>query len=163
MSEARGECIPSPLVNAIVSAYQIAITKALGAGANAMAQMLLTELGDFLSDYVESVIGEMDYEDVKGAVRKIFQELGLAKEVKIEEKDGKWVIEVRGSVFIPTYKILAQRGIQFFTLSPEALLIASIIRKSLRIKGDQKARVRVNAETPQDEVLRFEVQQISSL
>ena len=163
LSEVRGECIPSPLVNAIVSAYQIAITKVLGAGANAMAQMLLSELGDFLSDYVESVIGKIDYSDVEEAVKKIFEELGLAKEVEIKEKDGKWEVVVKGSVFIPTYKILFERGVKFFTLSPEALLIASIIRKSLRSKGDEKARVRVKAETPSDDTLRFEVIQISSI
>ncbi len=163
LSEAKDKCIPSPLINAIISAYQIAINKALGAGANAMSQMLLTELGDFLSNYVEELVGNIDFSDPREATKKVFKELGIAKDVEIEEVDGKWEVEVRGSVFIPTYKILAERGVKFFTLSPEALIIASIIRKSLRLKGDEKARVRVKAETPKDEVLRFEVIQLSSL
>jgi len=163
MSEG-GKCIPSPLVNGIVAAYQIAITKTLGSASNAMAQMLLTELGELLSNYVDEVLGKADYGNVEETVKRAFEELGLAKEVNVEKSDdNKWIIEVKGSVFIPVYKILKDRGVQFFTLSPEALLVASIIRKHLREKGDGRERVKVKAEVPSDEVLRFEVEKISSL
>ncbi len=158
------ECIPSPLVNGIVAAYQIAITKTLGSASNAMAQMLLTELGELLSNYVDEVLGEADYSNVEETVKRAFEELGLAKEVNVKkEGENKWIIEVKGSVFIPTYKILKERGVQFFTLSPEALLVASIIRRHLREAGDGKERVRVKAEVPEDETLRFIVEKIASL
>jgi len=162
LMEAENACLSPALVNALVSAYQIAITRALGAGANALSQMLLYELGDLLSEYVENLI-KVDFEKPEEAIEKIFKELKLAKDVKVVREDGAWNIEVRGSIFIPTYQILRQRGVEFFTLSPEALLIASIIRRYLRLKGKGNERVKVKAEVPEDDVLRFKVVQIKAL
>ncbi|UXD21717.1 hypothetical protein IPA_07150 [Ignicoccus pacificus DSM 13166] len=164
LMKAKESCIPSPLVNGIVAAYQIAITKTLGSASNAMAQMLLTELGELLSKYVDEVLGEADYSNVEETVRRAFKELGLAEEVNVKKEDSKrWVIEIKGSVFIPTYRMLKERGVQFFTLSPEALLVASIIRRHLREAGEGNERVRVKAEVPEDDVLRFIVERIQAL
>ncbi len=162
LMDAGNTCLSPALVNALVSAYQIAITRALGAGANALSQMLLFELGDLLSDYVEQLI-DIDFEKPEEAIRKVFKELKLAEEVNVKREDSTWDIEVKGSVFIPTYQILRKRGIEFFTLSPEALIIASIIRRYLRMKGKGNERVKVKAEVPEDNVLRFKVVQIKAL
>ncbi len=162
LMSAEDVCLSPALVNALVSAYQIAITRALGAGANALSQMLLFELGDLLSDYVEQLI-KVDFSKPEEAIEKVFKELKLAKEVKVKREDSTWDIEVRGSVFIPTYQILRQRNIEFFTLSPEALIIASIIRRYLRMKGKGNERVKVKAEVPEGDVLRFKVVEIKAL
>ncbi len=163
LEDSKDVCLSPALINGIVAAYQIAITKALGAGANALSQMLLQELGDLLSDYVKDIIPGVNFENPEDAIKKVFKELKLADEVDVKREGDTWLIEIRGSIFIPTYKILRQRGVEFFTLSPEALIVASIIRRYLRLKGTGKERVAVKAEVPEDDVLRFKVEQIRSL
>jgi hypothetical protein len=163
LGESKDVCLSPALVNGIVAAYQIAVTKALGAGANALSQILLQELGDLLSSYVEQIVEDVDFTKPEEAIRKVFEELKLAEKVEVERGDNEWLIKIKGSVFIPTYKILRERNVEFFTLSPEALIVASIIRKYLRLKGTGKERVAVKAEVPEDDVLVFKVREIKSL
>jgi len=163
LRESENVCLSPALVNGIVAAYQIAITKALGAGANALSQMLLQELGELLSEYVEQVVGGVDFTKPEEAISKVFAELKLADEVKVKREGDEWHVEIKGSVFKPTYEILRERGVKFFTLSPEALIVASIIRKYLRIKGNGNERVSVKAEVPEGDTLVFKVKEVKAL
>ena len=160
LEESKDVYLSPALINGIVAAYQIAVTRALGPGANALSQMLLQELGDLLSSYVEKLVDGIDFNKPEEAISKVFRELKLAGDVEVERGDGEWLIKIKDSVFIPTYRILRERGVEFFTLSPEALIVASIIRKYLRLKGTGKERVSVKAEVPEDDVLVFKVKEL---
>ncbi len=156
-------CVNAALVNGIVTAYQVALHKTLGAAANAMSQLLITELGDSLSEYVDHLLGATDHKDILESIMRVFNNLKIASDVRYEEVDEKtWRIRIKDSVFKAAHKMLLQRGIELFTLSPEALIIASIIRKHLREEGKGNERVKVEATLTDDEIV-IVVQKISSL
>ncbi|ALU12830.1 hypothetical protein EYM_07895 [Ignicoccus islandicus DSM 13165] len=162
-------CIDSALVNAVILAYQKVLYKVLGSSAIAYTQILISELGDLLSKLLESKLINNLEESLDGhdgtlgpSLTNILKKLGVAKEAKVvKESDKEIVIEIHGSVFDPAYKILKQEGIPI-TLSPEAFLIASLIRTWLRRRGTGDERVDVRCEL-QDGVLRIRVKRIGNL
>ncbi|UXD21089.1 hypothetical protein IPA_00045 [Ignicoccus pacificus DSM 13166] len=163
LESVRGKCINSALVNGIITAYQIALYRTLGAAANAMSQMLISELGDSLLEYVDKILNTKDHEDPLKSVLDAFQELGIAKDVTLEQPDeNTWKFVIKDSVFKPTHSMLKQRGITSFTLSPEALLIAAIVRKGLREHGRGNERVKVEAMI-EDSILVVTVKKIRAL
>jgi hypothetical protein len=163
-----------PLMNSLVTGYSIALAKTLGSGAGAMTQILLSEVGEVLSAMVDEILGSKqvsyELENVEELLKNAFLELGIAENVKIE-KDVKenmriYKLHIKGSLFVPVHKILIDRGLKEFPLSPEGLLSASIVRRVLRERtgGDTKARVNVNTKLPVDgETLIVEIKEVSSL
>jgi len=147
------QCINSALVNAIVAAYQIALYRTLGSAANAMSQLLISELGDSLVEYVDNLLMIDNHSNIKDGVEKVFKELGIAKDITFEESNHSWEVRIKDSIFKATHELLRKRGIRLFTLSPEALIVASITRKSLRENGQGNERVKVEAELGEDELI----------
>ncbi|ADC69765.1 conserved hypothetical protein [Methanocaldococcus sp. FS406-22] len=163
-----------PLLNALVTGYSIALAKTLGSGAGAMTQILLSEVGEVLSAMIDEILGSKqvsyELENVEELLKNAFLELGIAEDVKIEKdvKDNMRIykLHIKGSLFAPVHKILIDRGLKEFPLSPEGLLSASIVRRVLRERtgGDTKARVNVNTKLPVDgETLIIEIKEVSRL
>ena len=157
------ECISSALVNAIIAAYQIALYRTLGSAANAMSQLLISELGDSLVEYVDHILKVTDHKDVKEGIKRVFKELKVASDIDFKESNHSvWEVKIKDSTFKAAHEMLKTRGIRMFTLSPEALIIAAIARKSLRERGKGNERVKVEAELTDDELV-VRVVQIASL
>ena len=163
-----------PLMNALVSGYSIALHKTLGAGAGAMTQILLTEVGEVMSAMVDIILGDeqlsFETENTDEILKSALLKLGIAEDVEIESDRNngleKHKIYIKNSIFDSCHKILIDKGIKEFPLSPEGLLCASIIRRILREKtgGDAKARVNVNTKLPVDgETLILEITQVNKL
>ncbi|ACX72361.1 conserved hypothetical protein [Methanocaldococcus vulcanius M7] len=164
-----------PLMNSLITGYSIALAKTLGSGAGAMTQILLSEVGEVLSAMVDEILGndQVNYEmeNVEELLKNAFLELGIAKDIKIEkEKKDNMVIYklyIKGSVFAPVHKILIDRGLKEFPLSPEGLLSASIVRRVLRERegGNVKARINVNTKLPIEdgETLIVEIKEVEKL
>ncbi len=151
MSEiGKGETVQLRLVNVIIAAYQYALHRALGSGSGAMTQMLITDLGDELVNLLEDVgVRIMEAENVADAIRRALEEFGIAKKVEVvkpeENKVGEeYIVKIYDSVFKDIPRFLAKVGASY-TLSPEALLVAAIVRGFLR-KRDPNARVSVRVE-----------------
>ncbi len=166
-----GACVNSALVNAILVAYQKALYRVLGKSAKAFTQLLISELGDLLASMLGPyMINAIDkaLEDHDGTlsrvITKAFKELGLASEVnviEIDDANGIEVFEIKNSVFEPAYRILSKENIEM-ALTPEAFLIASIIRTRLREHGSGNERVDVEAEYAEGKLL-IKVKRISDL
>jgi len=163
-----------PLMNSLVTGYSIALAKTLGSGAGAMTQILLSEVGEVLSAMVDEILGDKqasyELENVEELLKNAFLELGIAEDVKIEKevKDNMKIYKlyIKGSLFTPVHKILIDRGLKEFPLSPEGLLSASIVRRVLRERsgGDSKARVNVNTQLPVNNgVLTVNIKQVNPL
>ncbi len=156
--------VPSGLLNAIIAGYQIALNKTLGAGAAAMTQLLIKEIGDFLEELLEEVGFEVhEIKDLKEDIPKSLKMLGISEKVEVEvptdgEKTGdKYVIKIYDSIFKPVALMLAKKGITF-TLSPESFIVAAIVRKAIRkVRPDAQVRVKVNPQKSPDEPLVIEV------
>ena len=163
-----------PLMNSLVTGYSIALAKTLGSGAGAMTQILLTEVGEVLSAMVDEILGSKqvsyELENVEELLRNAFLELGIAEDIKIEKeiKNNMLIyrLYINNSLFSPVHKILVDRGLKEFPLSPEGLLSASIVRRVLRERtgGDAKARVNVTTKLPTDgNPLIVEIKQVANL
>ncbi len=162
-----------PLMNSLVTGYSIALAKTLGSGAGAMTQILLSEVGEVLSAMVDEILGSeqvsYELENVEELLKNAFLELGIAQDVEIEKevKDNTKIYKlyIKGSLFNPVHKILIDRGLKEFPLSPEGLLSASIVRRVLRERsGNSKARINVNTKLPVDgETLIVEIKEVGSL
>jgi len=163
-----------PLMNSLVTGYSIALAKTLGSGAGAMTQILLSEIGEVLSAMVDEILGSgqasYELENVEELLKNAFLELGIAKDVKIEKniKDNMVIYKlyIKGSLFAPVHKILIDRGLKEFPLSPEGLLAASIVRRVLRERkdGNTKARINVNTKLPVNgETLIVEIKEVYNL
>jgi len=158
------------LMNGIVAAYEVALVRTLGKGANAMVQMLLTELGDLLADFVSTTKTiDKTYENAAQLIAEALKHLGIAKEVEVEEVSTEqgariWKIRIRDSIFTAAHKLLASRGLREVGLSPEGLLVASILRQILRKQEGRYARVTMTTRLPSDnEPLEIIVKQIPTL
>jgi len=158
------------LMNGIVAAYEVALVRTLGKGANAMVQMLLTELGDLLADFVSTTKTiDKTYENAAQLIAEALKQLGIAKEVEVEEVSTEqgariWKIRIRDSIFTAAHKLLASRGLREVGLSPEGLLVASILRQILRKQEGRYARVTMTTRLPSDnEPLEIIVKQIPTL
>ncbi len=147
---------------AILAGYQMALYRALGsAGAGAMTQMLLGEIGDLVLEILGELEGKIDYSvsEPHELIADVLKRLGVAKEVKVErledvEKHGRklrrYKVEIKDSVFMPVHKVLVKRGLREYPLSPEAMIVAAIVRKVL-LEKNPKARVNVTTVLPQSE------------
>ncbi len=168
------------LLNAIVAGYQLCMVRMLGSGATATTQILLTEVGELLSRMVDRILdssqASYELENVGKLIANAFRELGIARRVEVEELEAtekhgqklrRYRVLVYDSIFSPAHRILVERGVREFTLSPEALLAAAIVRRVLRERtgGDRRARVTVKAILPQaaDQPLEVLVEQLVSL
>jgi len=161
-----------PLMNSLITGYSIALAKTLGSGAGAMTQILLSEVGEVLSAMVDEILGndQVNYEmeNVEELLKNAFLELGIAKDIEIEkEKKDNMIIYklyIKGSVFAPVHKILIDRGLKEFPLSPEGLLSASIVRRVLR-EREKGARINVNTKLPVEdgETLMVEIKEVEKL
>lgn len=156
--------IPSGLINAIIAGYQIALNKTLGAGAAAMTQLLIKEVGDFLEELLEEAGFEVhEIKDLKEDIPRSLEMLGISKNVEVElpengSKAGdRYIIKVHDSIFKPTALLLAKKGIKF-TLSPESFIIAAIVRKAIRkVKPDAQVRIKVHPQEKPEDPLVIEV------
>ena len=164
----KGETVQLRLVNVIIAAYQYALHKTLGSGSGAMTQMLITSLGDELVNLLEDVGIRIEEEaDVAEAIRRALEEFGIAKHVEVVKPESntvgeEYVIRIYDSVFREIPKFLAKIGAKY-TLSPEALLVAAIVRGFLRRK-DPNARVSVKVdEYEPDKPLTIRVKVIKSM
>ena len=147
---------------AILAGYQMALYRALGsAGAGAMTQMLLGEIGDLILEVLGELEGSIDYNvaEPHELIADILKRLGIAKEVKVErledvEKHGRklrrYKVEIRDSIFMPVHRVLVKRGLREYPLSPEAMITAAIVRKML-LEKNPRARVNVTTVLPQSE------------
>ncbi len=167
------------MCNAILAAYQIALVKTLGSGAGAMSQILLNELGDVLIQLAGEISGEkrevFEEKDITNIIVGILKTLGIAKDVEVQELEStekhgqtlrRFSIKIWGSIFTPAHRVLVNRGVKSYSLSPEALLVAAILRKMLRdTAADKSIRVNVTAKLPEseDQPLEIIVEQITSL
>ncbi len=148
------------LMNALISGYSIALHKTLGAGAGAMTQILLTEVGEVLSAMVDVILADeqvsFEVENTDEIIKSALLKLGISKNIVIEtNREGeleKHTIYIKNSIFSSSHEVLVNKGIKEFPLSPEGLLCASIIRRILREKegGDIKTRINVNSILPVD-------------
>ena len=156
--------IPSGLINAIIAGYQIALNKTLGAGAAAMTQLLIKEVGDFLEELLEEIGFEVhEIKDLKEDIPRSLEMLGISKNVEVElpengSKSGdRYIIKVHDSIFKPTALLLAKKGIKF-TLSPESFIIAAIVRKAIRkIRPDAQVRIKIHPQEKPEDPLVIEV------
>ncbi len=146
----KGETVQLRLVNVIIAAYQYALHKTLGGGSGAMTQMLISSLGDELINLLEDTgLKLVEDVDVADAIAEALRELGIAKNVEVvkpeTQKAGEeFIVRIYDSVFREIPRFLSKLGAKY-TLSPEALLVAAIIRAHLR-KKDPSARVSVSVE-----------------
>ncbi len=166
------------VMQAVMIGYQVALYRALGEkGMKAMSQLLLTEVGDLIADVFERFAGEREYshhiEDIEELVKEQLEHLGIARDVRVEELEKRvkygqelrrFRKEVYDSVFTPVHRLLVERGLKEYPLSPEALLVAAIIRRALR-SVDERARVKVDVKLPQSprEPLTILVEEITRL
>ncbi len=156
--------IPSGLINAIIAGYQIALNKTLGAGAAAMTQLLIKEVGDFLEELLEEIGFEVhEIKDLKEDIPRSLEMLGISKNVEVElpengSKSGdRYIIKVHDSIFKPTALLLAKKGIKF-TLSPESFIIAAIVRKAIRkVRPDAQVRIKIHPQEKPEDPLVIEV------
>ncbi|MEB3861068.1 MAG: hypothetical protein GSR84_02465 [Desulfurococcales archaeon] len=156
--------IPSGLINAIIAGYQIALNKTLGAGAAAMTQLLIKDIGDFLEDMLEEIGFEVhEISDLKQDIPKAFKMLGISDDVEVEipsngaNSGDKYIIKIKDSIFKPVARLLAKKGIKF-TLSPESFLAAAIVRKAIRkTRPDAQVRIKVHPQKDPDDPLVIEV------
>ena len=162
------------LMNALISGYSIALHKTLGAGAGAMTQILLTEVGEVLSAMVDVILADeqvsFEVENTDEIIKSALLKLGISKNIVIEtNREGeleKHTIYIKNSIFSSSHEVLVNKGIKEFPLSPEGLLCASIIRRILREQegGDTKARINVNSILPVDgDTLILEIAQKAKL
>ncbi len=127
------------IINALLSGYQIALYRTLGNNP-ALTQILITELGDILIKLNPKIEEYMKTaEDIGEAVPHILKDLRIAREISVEKKDSTYHITIEGSIFEPFAIFMKEKNIRT-TLSPEAILVAAIIRAILRHK-DPNARV----------------------
>ena len=146
------------LMNAVVTGYTIALSKALGSGATAMSQLLIKEIGDVLSEMVDQILGskqlEYNVENRIDLIKSALLEMGICKEVEVvsegRENEETHTIKISDSIFHPAHMVLVKQGFREFPLSPEGFLCAAVIRKVLRLKdgGDPKAQVRITTKLP---------------
>ncbi len=156
--------IPSGLLNAIVAGYQIALQRTLGAGAAAMTQLLIKDIGDFLESMLEEIGFEVhEISDLSKDIPEALKKLGISDKVEVEvpqdgsESGAKYVIKVHDSIFKPTAILLAKKGIKF-TLSPEAFIIAAIVRKAVRkVRPDAQVKIKVLPQKSPEDPLVVEV------
>ena len=156
--------IPSGLINAIIAGYQIALNRALGAGAAAMTQLLIKDIGEFLEDMLEDIGFEVhDIQDLTTDIPKAFKMLGISDNVEVElpnngsSSGDKYIIKIHDSIFKPVARLMSQKGIKF-TLSPESFLAAAIVRKAVRKqKPDAQVRIKVHEQKSPDDPLVIEV------
>ncbi|MEB3774035.1 MAG: hypothetical protein GSR86_03805 [Desulfurococcales archaeon] len=156
--------IPSGLLNVIVAGYQIALNKTLGAGAAAMTQILIKEIGEYLEDLLEDIGFEIhDIKDLKEDIPKAFKMLGISDNVEVElpqngsNTGDKYIIKIHDSIFKPVAVLLAKKGIKF-SLSPESFLVAAIIRKTIRkVKKDAQVKIKIKPQSSPEEPLIIEV------
>ncbi len=150
--------VSAKVVNLILFAYQMALIKTIGKSAGAMAQLLISELGDLLSKSLE-----VEAQSLEEAIKKLFKETGLANDVEFKQVDEKtYEVIVKDSAFKELHEMLKKEGLKDFPLSPEAMLVASIIRKYLRHYGDGRERVLVKTSFEGD-YLKITVKQLKSL
>ena len=150
--------VSAKVVNLILLGYQLALIQVLGKSAGAMAQLLISKLGDKLSESLQ-----VEAQSLEEAIKKLFKETGLANDVEFKQVDEKtYEIIVKDSAFKELHDMLKKEGLNDFPLSPEAMLAASIIRKYLRHYGDGKERVVVKTQFV-DDSLKIIVKQIRSL
>ncbi len=107
---------------AILAGYQMALYRALGsAGAGAMTQMLLGEIGDLILEVLGELEGKISYNvsEPHELIADVLKKLGIAKEVRVErledvEKHGRklrrYRVEIKDSMFMPVHKVLVKRG-----------------------------------------------------
>ncbi len=146
----KGETVQLRLVNVIIAAYQYALHRALGSGSGAMTQLLISSLGDELIDLLREVGIDIMGESLEDAIKLALQEFGIARSVEVVKPETskvgeEYIIRIYDSVFKEIPKFLAKIGARY-TLSPEALLVAAIVRGFLR-KKDPNARVTVSVDT----------------
>lgn len=129
------------LMNALLSGYQIALYRTIGDNP-ALTQILITELGDILMRLDESLkklIDQADRDDIGNIVIEVVKKLRISDKVEVEKKDSIYHVYIHNSIFEPFAHFMKEKGIRT-TLSPEAILVAAVIRSILRHK-DPKARV----------------------
>ena len=145
-------------INLVVAGYQIALSRVLGNGFTGLNQLLIRELGE----YVRALAGDAGCGGSgPERIRRALAGSGIARDVSVEPivESGSIVgyrVTVRGSLFSPLYRILLQRGMKQFPLSPEAMLVAAVTAAST---GDS---VRVNVDTTilDEDTLVIEVRRI---
>ena len=147
---------------AVLAGYQMALYRALGkSGAGAMTQMLLGEVGDLVLDALARAEGEIKYDAAEPheIIADVLRRLGIAREVRVErledaEKHGRrlrrYRVEIADSMFMPVHRMLTERGLREYPLSPEAMIVAAIVRRVLTAKNP-RARVNVTTVLPQSE------------
>ena len=156
--------IPSGLLNAIIAGYQIALNRTLGAGAAAMTQLLIKDIGDFLEEMLEEIGFEVhEIKDLKEDIPRAFKMLGISDNVEVETPSNgtnagdKYVVKIYDSIFKPVARLMAKKGIKF-TLSPESFLAAAIVRKAIRkTRPDAQVKIKVNPQKSPDDPLVIEV------
>ncbi len=146
----KGETVQLRLVNVIIAAYQYALHRALGSGSGAMTQLLISTLGDELIELLRDIGMDVMSKNLEDAIRHALEEFGIAKNVEVVKpetsKTGEeYVIRIYDSVFKDIPRFLSKIGAHY-TLSPEALLTAAIVRGFLR-KRDPDARVTVSVDS----------------
>ncbi len=161
-------------INAIVLGYSLVIGKTLGKSFTGMSQLLLNEVGDTLAEMVDEIVGRASYssENLAELIKRGLEESSIARNVVVEEqppveKHGVYLrrfrITIKDSLFKPIYGVLLKRGYQEFPLSPEAMLVAAIVRRILR-KKKKDARLKVHAKLMEDgETLEIAVEELPSL
>ncbi len=152
------------LMNAIVVGYSIAFEKALGAGLTAMGQLLISEVGDVLSEMVDQLLGaeQLEYSDENRTeiIKSALVKLGIARTVEVESNNDRHRIFISDSIFHPVHAILAKKGYSEFPLSPEGFLCAAIVRKVLREANSNK-QVQITTKLPTDgKTLSVEIKEI---
>lgn len=143
--------IPTGLVNAIVAMYQLALSKALGTGSAALTQLILREVTDIADEMLENIGFKLgDIGDLKTDLQKIFSLLGISDKVEVDVPEkvnatgSVYEVRIYDSIFKPVALLLAKKGIKF-TLSPEAFIVAYVVRKALSKMG-KKVNVRISVE-----------------
>ncbi len=152
------------LMNAIVLGYSIAFEKALGAGLTAMGQLLISEVGDVLSEMVDQLLGaeQLEYSDENRTeiIKSALVKLGIARTVEVESNNDHHRIFISDSIFHPVHVILAKKGYSEFPLSPEGFLCAAIVRKVLKEANSNK-QVQITTKLSTDgKTLSIEIKEI---
>jgi len=160
---------------AILAGYQLALWRALGSSSGAMTQMLLGEVGDLVLEALRETGIDIDYDvaEPDKIIEDVLRKIGIAREVRVERledsvKHGRrlrrYRVTIKDSMFAPVHAMLAQRGMREYPLSPEALVIAAIVRRVLQSKN---SRARVNVRTilpaPDNEFLEVIIEEIAPL
>ena len=156
--------VPSGLLNAIVAGYQVALNRVLGAGAAAMTQLLIKDIGEFLEGLLEDIGFEVhEMKDLKEDIPKALKMLGISDKVEVEvpsngaNSGDKYIIRIHDSIFKPVAMLLAKKGIKY-TLSPESFIVAAIVRKAVRkVRPDAQVRIKLHPQKSPEEPLTIEV------